>query len=181
MTTRATPDDVGCWIDGHWGQYGIARMVEIASENGYEDDELVSIARRHLNAMAPSDLPEITDDEHEILSDACDEVEAWLNEHVAPADHYFEWSDGEFFLRAEETVYYLLEHAPTGCEAVSSLYDWSTNYDAGKGPFALFLDLIGWSEDEARRADLLAQGRLARVRRALEAGRRAQRVHGRST
>lgn len=32
-------------------------------------------------------------------------------------------------------------------EPVARLYNWSTNYDAGKGPFTLFLDLIGWSED----------------------------------
>lgn len=45
-------------------------------------------------------------------------------------------------------IWKLLEQdAPDGCEAVQSLYSWSTNYDAGKGPFALFLDLVGWSED----------------------------------
>ena len=27
-------------------------------------------------------------------------------------------------------------------------YSWSLNYDAGKGPFSLFLDLIGYSFDE---------------------------------
>jgi hypothetical protein len=42
----------------------------------------------------------------------------------------------------------LEQDAPQGCEAVQDLYSWSTNYDAGKGPFTLFLDLIGWSEDE---------------------------------
>lgn len=41
----------------------------------------------------------------------------------------------------------LEEKAPQGCEAVQDLYSWSLNYDAGKGPFTLFLDLIGWSED----------------------------------
>jgi hypothetical protein len=38
--------------------------------------------------------------------------------------------------------------APNGCETVRDLYSWSLNYDPGKGPFTLFLDLIGWSEDE---------------------------------
>jgi hypothetical protein len=42
----------------------------------------------------------------------------------------------------------LEETAPQGCENVQDLYSWSSNYDAGKGPFTLFLDLIGWSEDE---------------------------------
>ena len=48
-----------------------------------------------------------------------------------------------------QDIWALLEQtAPTGCEAVQDLYSWSLNYDAGKGPFALFLDLIGYSEDE---------------------------------
>lgn len=42
----------------------------------------------------------------------------------------------------------LEETAPDGCEAVQDLYSWSLNYDAGHGPFALFLDLIGWTADE---------------------------------
>lgn len=47
------------------------------------------------------------------------------------------------------TIWQMLEQdAPEGCEAVQDLYSWSLNYDAGRGPFALFIDLIGWSEDE---------------------------------
>ena len=42
-----------------------------------------------------------------------------------------------------------LEHpAPQGCRAVRDLYAWSGRFDGGKKPFALFLDLIGWTEDE---------------------------------
>lgn len=41
----------------------------------------------------------------------------------------------------------LEEEAPAGCEAIQDLYSWSLNYDAGKGPFPLFLDLIGWSDE----------------------------------
>lgn len=44
-------------------------------------------------------------------------------------------------------VWELLEAAPAFAEATSDLYHWSTNYDAGKGPFTVFLDLIGWSAD----------------------------------
>ena len=98
--TRALPSDAGCWIDGHWGQYAVARMVEIAESCGYVDDQIIDIADRHLASMAYSREP-ITDEEHEILSDACDEVEAWLNEHVAPEGFYFGWYEGEFYLSAE--------------------------------------------------------------------------------
>lgn len=45
-------------------------------------------------------------------------------------------------------IWTLLEQdAPDGCAAVQDLYSWSLNYDAGKGPFSLFLDLTGWSEE----------------------------------
>lgn len=46
----------------------------------------------------------------------------------------------------------LEEDAPKGCENVQDLYSWSLNYDAGKGPFTLFLDLIGWSQEEIGQA-----------------------------
>ncbi len=40
---KADPSDAGCYVDGHWGQYGVAHMVERAQEFGYypildEDD-----------------------------------------------------------------------------------------------------------------------------------------------
>lgn len=47
-----------------------------------------------------------------------------------------------------QDIWQLLEaDAPPGCAAVQDLYSWSLNYDAGKGPFTLFLDLIGWTLD----------------------------------
>lgn len=46
-------------------------------------------------------------------------------------------------------IWEMLEQpAAQGCAGVQDLYSWSLNYDAGKGPFTLFLDLIGWSEEE---------------------------------
>lgn len=47
-----------------------------------------------------------------------------------------------------DDVWSLLEEAPVYAVAVGDLYHWSTNYDAGDGPFALFLDMIGYSDDE---------------------------------
>lgn len=45
-------------------------------------------------------------------------------------------------------VWTLIEEAPVTLCNVAELYHWSTNYDAGDGPFALFLDMIGWSDEE---------------------------------
>ena len=38
------------------------------------------------------------DNEHEILFDAAEQVETWLNDQVAPEGYSFGWSDGEFML-----------------------------------------------------------------------------------
>jgi hypothetical protein len=97
---RATPADAGCWVDGHWGQYGIAHMVDKANDWGYADAEVIDIATRHLASIGPSEAPKITDDEHQVLFDASDEVETWLNDHVAPEGFSFGWWEGEFFLNS---------------------------------------------------------------------------------
>lgn len=50
---------------------------------------------------------------------------------------------------SSDAYYKLMEDdAPQGCAAIQRLWSWSENYDSGKGPAALFLDLIGWSMDE---------------------------------
>lgn len=41
----------------------------------------------------------------------------------------------------------LLESAPDYAAHTNALYEWSLNYDTGKGPITLFLDLIGYSAD----------------------------------
>lgn len=35
---KLTPADAGCWVDGHWGQYAVAHMVNRAEELGYGRD-----------------------------------------------------------------------------------------------------------------------------------------------
>lgn len=47
-----------------------------------------------------------------------------------------------------QDVWEIIEQAPKACEATADLYHWSANYAAGDGPFALFLDMIGWSAEE---------------------------------
>jgi hypothetical protein len=43
----------------------------------------------------------------------------------------------------------LIENAPENLQGVARLASWATNYDTKTGtPFGVFLDLIGYSEDE---------------------------------
>lgn len=88
---RVSPADAGCWIDGHWGQYAVSRMVDIAASLGYGDSEVIALAIAYSAGT-------LGIDEAECFMEAAEEVEEWLNEEVAPAGHRFEWVDGEFFL-----------------------------------------------------------------------------------
>ena len=101
-TTTVTPVDAGCWVDGHWGQYGPARVIEVAGDYGFDHPKAASLASRHVASMGPSDSPDLTDDEYEAMQWASEEAESYLNEHVAPEGYAFGWQDGEFFLQSEE-------------------------------------------------------------------------------
>ena len=100
---KATASDAGCWVDGHWGQYGGARLVDLAEGLGYGDMYVIGLAHKHLASMGPSTSDGLTDEEYEILADAGDEVTDWLNANVAPEGYSFGWHDGEYFLWSEET------------------------------------------------------------------------------
>lgn len=97
MTERATPDNAGCWIDGHWGQYGCARLVELADSYGYPGKADIADASDILASMGPSDH-EADPEAWEHIHDAADSAEEWLNDNIAPEGYSFGWYDGEFFL-----------------------------------------------------------------------------------
>lgn len=103
--TMATASDAGCWIDGHWGQYANARLCEIALENGWNPDHrgFSEMVARKLASIGPSDI-EVSEDDEEVIDNATDAAEEWLNDHVAPEGYAFGWFDGEFFLSRNESI-----------------------------------------------------------------------------
>lgn len=76
---QLTAADAGCWVDGHWGQFGSSRVIQIAHEFGWQDYLVVH----------PDD---------EFIHDYADKAEEWMNNNVAPDGHSFGWYDGEWFL-----------------------------------------------------------------------------------
>ena len=48
----------------------------------------------------------------------------------------------------EMTLEQVLERGEKRFPHIVGLYQWSINYEAGKTPFTLFIDLIGWSAEE---------------------------------
>lgn len=102
MFIKAGPQDIGCYVDGHWGQYGIARMVIRATEFGYDDQEVIDLADNKLASMLPNPTYDFSESEEEQLIWASDEVENWLNENCAQEGYSFYWNDGEFFYGKNE-------------------------------------------------------------------------------
>lgn len=95
--TRVSTEYAGCWIDGHWGQYSGARLIQIAVANGWADSHAFAASERFM-AGTPLLDEDGEDLEWEYLWDAADEAEVFLNESIAPEGHSFGWFDGEFFL-----------------------------------------------------------------------------------
>lgn len=100
---RWSIDDTGCVIDGHWGQYGIARLVGIAECYGYDDEVIIGIANRKMEECErPGVDNNITIDEEEWLSDAADDLDAIMNKNAAPEGYSFGWHDCEYYLFSNE-------------------------------------------------------------------------------
>lgn len=93
---RATPADAGCYVDGSWGQFGNAHLIYRAIEFGYDNQQAIDLAMRHLATIGG-----LGEGEFEALIDLADDAERWLNEHAAPQGYQFGWYDGEFFLWSE--------------------------------------------------------------------------------
>lgn len=100
MMTAVISPPVGCYVEGSWGQYASARMIEIASEMGFEvkgEDALT------LDVESKAAQHGRTDDEREnqldLVLDLADRAEAWLNDH-APEGFLWGWRDGEFYFQS---------------------------------------------------------------------------------
>lgn len=102
--TPIEPPEPGCYVEGHWGQYGIARVVQIAcAEYEWPNPDAADLADRHLASMGPSTEPDLSADEFDLLVSAADDAEAWLNKHVSAEGYAWGWDDGEFFYGPIET------------------------------------------------------------------------------
>lgn len=96
----------GCWIDGHWGHYGVARLVDIAQDFGMEtsglDESALWAYRNNVDNFQDEQTGEYHDASEWMLMQGglADEAEDWLNENIAQPGYSFGWADGEFFLMA---------------------------------------------------------------------------------
>lgn len=83
--------EVGCYIDGHYGQYGADRLAEIA-------DDLLGTDHAATMARYRAEGDEGDVDAWEARRELTDEIVDALNS--ATSGGYWEWCDGEFYLSA---------------------------------------------------------------------------------
>jgi hypothetical protein len=82
----------GCWIDDRWGHYAPARLIQIAVDLGWQDQDAAELADCYMDHKG------MDADKAERTFWASEDAEDWLNENVAREGYMFGWSDGEFFL-----------------------------------------------------------------------------------
>lgn len=114
----------GCWVEGHWGQYGPDHLADRASELGWEpenfDDDPRQLRRaadmiegwgyvKPAKRLGFGTRPIYGEGEgifvtlHEIASEATNDIEQWLNDHTTTEGYSWGWHDGEFYLWPTET------------------------------------------------------------------------------
>lgn len=86
--------DTGCYIGGHWGQYGPGRLLVLADDilgTTFYDDTVAETAGTD-DEKCDSGLPF-----SELVGWSADEAESALND-ATPDGYVWHWFDGEFFL-----------------------------------------------------------------------------------
>lgn len=106
-----TPEEIqalepGIYIDGHWGQYGPARLILITVDLGWaprhDAKDGLEKAKLKLKEMGPGVDQGLTADDEELILWTAELAEEWLNENRRPDHLLWQWYEGEFGLWPEE-------------------------------------------------------------------------------
>jgi hypothetical protein len=95
MKVNNEPADPGCYVAGHWGQYGLDRLADVCE--GFDIAVTDANDPRYWRR-----LHDEGDNQHDVeqawesLVHAADRLEELLNDHTTGG--YWSWEDGEFFL-----------------------------------------------------------------------------------
>jgi len=116
VTCNGEEVDPGCWVEGHWGQYGPDHLADQADGLGWEPETCLDDPRE-LRRIAdligdwgyPRDHTDMRSEGVNIIVsfwelhiESTDAIENWLNDHTDEG-YSWGWHDGEFYLWATET------------------------------------------------------------------------------
>lgn len=86
----------GCYVDGHWGQFALAHLIEQFSG----DDDALALAALKMRQMSRDAKPlglAVEENLFEELLDIADGIESALNARLGEG-FVAHWFDGEFFI-----------------------------------------------------------------------------------
>lgn len=90
--------DTGCWVDGHWGQYGGDHLADkidhMFNIEPLDDPRVLRLIAESTDEMGYTNAAASW---WEIRSEAIDKLTDRLNE-ATPEGFVWDWVDGEFFL-----------------------------------------------------------------------------------
>jgi hypothetical protein len=103
-TVSKTTVETGCYVDGHWGQYGPIRQIEITDEMLSTDfmGELPKVPEEFKAENTHSSYPVIDMDRLEEILWVSNRAEEALNA-ATPDGFSWGWHDGEYFLWSQES------------------------------------------------------------------------------
>jgi hypothetical protein len=90
----------GCYVDGHWGQYGTDRLADIAESYGWTPESPFDDPRFLRKEAEAAETHDGAFDLWDMYHDADDFLVEWLNDHTI--DGLWGWDDGELYLRTPE-------------------------------------------------------------------------------
>jgi len=102
----------GCWVDGHWGQYGPDHLADRATEVRWEPETWADDPRQIRDIIDtietwgyPRDGTDMRSEAVGIIAalwelhiESADGIQTWLNDHTYTDGYSWGWYDGEFYL-----------------------------------------------------------------------------------
>lgn len=103
VEVKGTTRETGCYVDGHWGNYGLSRMLTVTDgilgTHFYDDAAKEWALTQDGDAVDENAWDGFT---FEFLHEIADDAEEALND-ATPNGFGWGWHDGEFFLSADKT------------------------------------------------------------------------------
>ena len=85
--------ETGCWVDGHWGQYAVTQLIDIARNRGFEVSRTGELAIS--NYTSGYDVASSAEDD--LVVQLGDDALYFINDEVLPDGYRVDWYEGEVF------------------------------------------------------------------------------------
>jgi len=96
-TVKGQLVEPGCWVAGHWGQYALDRLAEIAEIFGWQPDTWMDDPRALRKRAELFDADNAEHNYWDLYHDSDEPILEWLNTHTDD-QFVWHWWEGELYL-----------------------------------------------------------------------------------